>query len=339
MSRPIVSVPSPLGALVISLDFELHWGVRDTVSSNSPYHANLLGARDAVIRMLELFTEYEVAATWATVGFLFATDAAELQRFSPHCRPVYRDTNLDPYAEPIGENESTDPLHFAPSLISRIMTTPRQEIGSHTFSHYYCFEPGQTEEAFRADLGAAVEIARARGVHLSSIVFPRNQHRRTYDDALRLHNLSTYRGCQRGWMYRATSGANNSRVMRMARFVDSYVPISGKQTTDWNEIPQRNGLQDVRASMFLRPVSSRLRWLEPLRRRRVMQSIEHAARAGRVMHMWWHPHNFGASVDESISSLRTLLDAFRRCRDRYGMRSMTMSEAGRAAASGEMVPS
>ena len=33
--------------------------------------ASLLGARDAVPRMLELFAPRDIRATWATVGFLF----------------------------------------------------------------------------------------------------------------------------------------------------------------------------------------------------------------------------------------------------------------------------
>ena len=60
------------GALVISLDFELHWGVRDKRPVDGPYRENLLGAREAIPRMLDLFEEFGVAATWATVGFLFA---------------------------------------------------------------------------------------------------------------------------------------------------------------------------------------------------------------------------------------------------------------------------
>ena len=61
----------PFGALVISLDFELHWGVRDKRPVDGPYRENLLGAREAIPQMLDLFEEFGVAATWATVGFLF----------------------------------------------------------------------------------------------------------------------------------------------------------------------------------------------------------------------------------------------------------------------------
>jgi hypothetical protein len=80
------------GALVISLDFELHWGVRDKSAPDGPYRENLLGARKAIPRILDLFEEFDVAATWATVGFLFAESRREREEFSPVVRPQYTDT-------------------------------------------------------------------------------------------------------------------------------------------------------------------------------------------------------------------------------------------------------
>ena len=44
------------GAFVISLDFELFWGVRDS-KSLADYGANILGVRQAIPAMLELFCE------------------------------------------------------------------------------------------------------------------------------------------------------------------------------------------------------------------------------------------------------------------------------------------
>ena len=69
------------GALVISLDFELAWGVHDSLGSDGGYRDNLLGAREVIPRMLDLFREYEVEATWATVGLLFAASAEEREQF------------------------------------------------------------------------------------------------------------------------------------------------------------------------------------------------------------------------------------------------------------------
>lgn len=44
------------GQFVISLDFELLWGVRDHADRDT-YGKNILGARDALPKMLELFAK------------------------------------------------------------------------------------------------------------------------------------------------------------------------------------------------------------------------------------------------------------------------------------------
>jgi len=76
MKSPSTTNPD-FGALVISLDFELHWGMRDKCAPDGPYRENLLGARKAIPWILDLFEEFDVAATWATVGFLFAKPRSE----------------------------------------------------------------------------------------------------------------------------------------------------------------------------------------------------------------------------------------------------------------------
>ena len=52
-----------------------------------------------------------------------------------------------------------DPEHLAGSLVELIARSAGQEVGSHTFSHYYCLEAGQNGETFRSDLAAAQAIA------------------------------------------------------------------------------------------------------------------------------------------------------------------------------------
>src|SRR5579859_4252999 len=85
------------GAFVISLDFELHWGVRDHEPLDGPYRPNLLGARNAIPRLLEMFERYGISATWAIVGFLFARSREERRkrRSAALCAEPYRpDTAL-----------------------------------------------------------------------------------------------------------------------------------------------------------------------------------------------------------------------------------------------------
>lgn len=320
------------GALVLSLDFELHWGVRDHAPADGPYRRSLLGAREAVPAILDLFREFEVAGTWATVGFLFARSRAELEGGSPALRPSYAEAGLDPYAETVGEGEGDDPLHYAPSLVDAIAAAPRQELATHTWSHYYCLEPGQTREQFAADMRAAVAAARARGAELRSIVFPRNQHNPAYDEVLRETGVLCYRGAARGWMYRAAAGDRQTLPMRVARLADTHLSLTGPQSISWGDVPRPGGLFDVPASLFLRPAAPGRPRLEALRLRRLEGAIEAAARTRRIVHLWWHPHNFGADPAANLAVLRRLLQAFDRCRARWGMRSLSMWETARAAA-------
>lgn len=315
------------GALVISLDLELRWGVRDLVPPGGAYEASLLGARAAVPALLAEFQAYGIAATWAAVGFLLAATLEERERHSPLIRPTYTDPRLDPYAERTGPDEAADPLHYGRSLADAIQAVPRQELGTHTFSHYYCLEPGQDAAMFRADLEAAVAIGRERGSRPRSIVFPRNQHNPAYDGILRELGITVYRGNQRGWMHGARQHSETALLSRAARLADAYFGVTGSATFPWSAIPQDGGLLNVPATLFLRPASRRLRHLESLRRRRITAAIRHAARTGRVVHLWWHPHNFGADLELNMGFLRSLLDVFARCREEEGMRSLGMADA------------
>lgn len=318
------------GAFVISLDFELAWGVRDRLRPHDPYIRNLIGARTAVHRMLQVFEEFEIGATWAIVGFLFARSRHELWRSSPEQRPGYVDFSLSPYEEKIGEDERDDPLHFAPSLIDRIRATPDQEIATHTFSHFYCLERGQSKEAFRADLQAARAIAARHGIVLRSIVFPRNQHNPAYDEVLLENGITAYRGNSHSWPWRFDDG-NQSRTLssRMVRLLDAYLNVTGRGTTRWSMVLQPSGLSDVRASFPLRPFRPCLKLLDPARFARIRTSIRHAARNHEIFHLWWHPHNFGHGIQQNMDFLRRVLEEVNRCRRTEGMLSLTMAQVDR----------
>jgi Polysaccharide deacetylase len=317
--------PKPTaGAFVISLDFELHWGVRDLFPVNGAYTANLLGARTAVPKMLELFETLDIAATWATVGFLFAKSQEELLSFYPNVKPNYTDKKYDPYLEPLGNNEQDDPLHYAPSLIEKIKNTPKQEIGTHTFSHYYCLEAGQSAEAFRADLQSAVDIAKAWNLDIRSIIFPRNQFNPEYVKSLLETGITIYRDNEPSWFYSAAATDKHSLPKRAGRLLDTYVPLTAHNLGEWQQIKQTNGLCNIPSSRFLRPYTPRLASLESLRLHRICQGISQAAKEKKIYHLWWHPHNMGIQQDENLNFLKKILEHVASCRERYGLESLTM---------------
>lgn len=318
----------PVGpaTLVISLDFEIHWGVRDHHTTSGPYRDHLLGVRRAIPGMLSLFKAYDVAATWATVGFLFARSRQEMDEFRPQTLPRYSNARLDPYGESVGQNETDDPFHYGGDLIEQIRATPRQEIASHTYSHYYCLEKGQDAQAFRADLKSANLAARARGIALESMVFPRNQHNAEYDELLREAGYKCYRGNPSKFFY----SLSESRTVRMCRLLDSFVSLWGPNSYPWHETRLPNGLVDVKASLFLRPVTG-LAPLDRLRRWRIERLMTRAAQRGEIVHLWWHPHNFGSRTRANLDFLEHLLQLFARLRERYGMVSLTMAEVAARA--------
>jgi peptidoglycan/xylan/chitin deacetylase (PgdA/CDA1 family) len=323
---------SPNGALVISLDFELMWGVRDRIGSGDPYMVNVRGARAAIPRLLELFEEFDVAATWATVGFLFAASRMEREALTPSLRPSYADPRLSPYDEKTGDDEEADPLHFAGSLIERIRRTSRQEIATHTFSHYYAGEKGQNQDTFRADLDAALAIASHRGIEMKSIVFPRNQHNPRYDNILIEKGIRAFRGNPTSYAWQFTDNADSRGAGKRAlRLLDSYLGVTGAGTTSWSRVLQANGLSNVRASYPIRPYIPQLKSLDPVRLKRIKNSIRHAATNREILHIWWHPHNFGRYTDENLRFLRQVLEDLNHWRHKEAMISLTMAEVAEKA--------
>jgi len=313
------------GALVISLDFELYWGVRDK-RTLADYGRNILGGREVIPALLDLFAAHKIGATWATVGFLFCADKEELLASLPYLRPSYGDPNLSPYDDlaTLGPDERRDPYHFGQSLVRRISAYDGQEIGTHTFSHFYCLEEGGAPEVFRADLEAAKTVAARLGIAIESLVFPRNQvgceHLRIAHEL----GLSAFRGNQRVWFHRASKETEQSLGKRAARFADSYLPIAGHHVHEPQVI---EGMVDVVASRFLRPV--RGGWLDRVLLERICAEMTHAAKTRTLFHLWWHPHNFGAAPSANVDFLRRVLDCFARLQDRFGIQSLNMGAVAR----------
>ncbi|HZP95152.1 MAG TPA: polysaccharide deacetylase family protein [Candidatus Limnocylindria bacterium] len=317
---------TPGGRFVISLDFELHWGVRAR-RSVSAYRANLLGVRDAVPAMLALFREYDVHVTWATVGMLFYENKRSLMEELPERLPCFADRRLSSYSEldEIGDDEHEDPYHYAPSLVLRILSEQAHEIGSHTFSHYFCLEAGADVASFRDDLEAARRASSRFGVLPRTLVFPGNQIAPAYAEAAAANGMRVYRGTESAWLYRPTARGEQTMLRRGLRLLDAYVTVTSHNTYDARDVIDGDRV-NVPASRFLRPYIPSLAALESLRAWRIRTDLEHAAKRDLVYHLWWHPHNFGVYLNENLAMLRRVLRTFAQLRERYGMRSVTMGE-------------
>lgn len=312
------------GALVISLDFELHWGVRDIIALDRAEQDKLLAARLAIPHLLDLFEEFSTHASWATVGVLFAHSREEAEAFCPPAEVSYCKT--------LGADENQDPFHFAPSLIAQIAQRPGQEIASHSFSHFHCMELGQTAADFAADVGSAVAIAANSGYTLHSYVFPRNQVNPEYLHILERAGFWAYRGNEPVATKKAAPFAEQRRLYKRApRFLDSFLDVDGPLTQAW---PQPAGLIPVTASRYLRSYRPVFQPLEPLHLHRIEKAMRYAAEEGEIFHLWWHPEDLAYNREQNLRVLRRVLERFDNYRSRYGMVSLTMSEVARQVRTG-----
>jgi len=315
------------GTLIVSLDFELFWGMQDCVPLES-YQDHVLGGRQAIPRLLALFRKYGIHATWAAVGFQFAESKEELNRFLPEeaLRPSYQNPALSTYRciPEIGEDEASAPCFFAPSLLKKIAACPGQEIGSHTFSHYYCREKGQTLEQFRTDMAAAKDIAAAHGYDLTSVVFPRNQTTPGHVQILRELGFTAYRDEENDWIHERIPIWPLKRALRL---LDVYLPLTGQGGyTPKNE----NGIVNLIGSRMYKPYFAPLGFLERVKLHRIKRQMRHAAKRGLTFHLWWHPHNVGVRTEYHLAQLEEIFAYYGTLRGKYGMESRTMAEATEA---------
>ncbi|MES2300361.1 MAG: hypothetical protein V4582_25225 [Pseudomonadota bacterium] len=321
------------GTFTISLDLEAYWGVRDKRSIEQ-YEQNLRGEGAAIDAMLGLFAANGVHATWATVGFMFCRDRAELAARLPARLPHYAQENLSPYPYIAAADSLDAAVHFAPDAIARIAAQDGQEVATHTFSHYYCLEAGQDRPAFEADLRAAQALARERGLELRSLVFPRNHVNPEYLDLLPTLGIDCYRGNPQSWIYKAFDEDSQSLAQRAVRLLDAYLNLSGHHTHRFDDCVRAGAPFNFAASRFLRPYSRKLAWLDGLRLRRITRALDDAARNKRIFHLWWHPHNFGRDLERNIAFLGAVLAHFKRLERSDGMRSLNMGELAQLARGG-----
>lgn len=309
------------GALVISLDFELLWGVFDKVDwrDKREYFQN---TQKVIPQILQLFEKYNISCTWATVGMLFNHGWDEWNQNIPEVLPEYENNYLSAYkfGKSIQRME-TEELCFAPELINQIKVTKGQEIGTHTYSHYYCMEPGQTIESFKFDLLKSKELGENIGVKLNSLVFPRNQYNQDYLEVCKEIGLKAVRTNPEVWYWKNTQ--QDSLQKKIFRTGDAYAGFNNKSYKNIQEIYP--GIIGQKASRLLRRHSGNS-ILDKARLQRIRSEMSTAAKNWEIYHLWWHPHNFGKNPEKNMQDLKDILVYFDMLRRKYNFGSQTMSE-------------
>lgn len=313
------------GSFVVSLDFELMWGNLDNWTVDGYGESHVAQVREAIEQIITLFEKYSVHVTFATVGFLMLDNADAIRQHQPKAIPSYSKNVLNPYGKILDTAQQHQSLYFAPDVVEKLKEIQSVEIGTHTFCHYYCYENGQTVEQFDADMMAACKVAAQKGIIIESIVFPRNQVSKEYLEVCAHHGILTYRGNAVKY-FGYTKSRWKGIYNKIARLIDAYINWGGNTSIPYSTIDTAEKPMSIPASRMLRPYMRKLRVLEPLRLKRIKSEILYAAKHHELYHLWWHPHNFGADMEQNLAFLEKLLKCYQTCHQQYGMQSLTMKE-------------
>ena len=289
-----------------------------------------LRTRQVIPEVLKLFSEFNIHATWATVGFLMADGREDLLNSSPSEKPSYLDNRFSSYEfinkVGVGASESSDPFHFAPSLVQLIQSTPGQEVGSHTWSHYLLNEHGQSLDQFRLDLRAAKSMANRFSIDLKSLVLPGNQVNEDYLKICKEEGFMVVRTNPTRWFWNINT-KQESLAKRLFRAANDYFPSPEFNSYPLHMVRQVNNLPLLLpASRFLRPFNPKLGSLNSMRLNRIDADLKHASKMGEVYHLWWHPHNFGFYPEESLADLKMILEVYSKLESKGQIQSINMGE-------------
>lgn len=308
----------------ISLDFELMWGVFEKKNLKN-YGKNIKGSKKAILKILDLFDNYNIHATWAVVGMLYYDNLKNLINDIPEIIPNYENQNLSSYNHmKLLSNKKFSQYYSALNLVKDINNKKFQEIATHTFSHFYCLEKNFNKTSFNADLNHAIKKAKNEKIVLKSIVFPRNQYNEKVLCECFENGIKSYRGNEKNFLQKPRNQKKLSLFIRLIRFLDSYINITGHNLYEKIE-KTSSKLYNIPASYFLRPYSN-IFFLEKLKIIRIKRAMLNAAKNNKLYHIWWHPHNFGSNIENNIIQLKEILDYYLILNKKYGMKSMNMDE-------------
>lgn len=315
------------GTFIISLDFELLWGLAGwTQKQIEMYKPHVEGSLLALKRIIEVLARYDMKCTVAFVGGMNCRSTKELNNVAPKLHPHYSNSLFSSYESLIPNIDNLYPsnLFFCKDVITELSQNHNVELASHTYSHYCCLEEGQSSREFEADICVAVNEAKNSDISFKTIIFPRNQVSTHYLNICSEYGLTHYRGNLENFLYRSEHTPKKYSLRRMLRLLDTYVNLSGYNTYMY---PKKEGkMINVPGSRFFRPFSSNLAILEPLKVKRVLDSIEYAAKHSQIYHLWWHPHNFGLHTEKNINQLEKICECYQAMHRQYGMECKFISE-------------
>lgn len=320
-------LPLKHGAFTLSLDFELIWGTVDLFGPEGFRAAVLKERREIVDGLLALLDEFEISASWCTVGHLFLGECDG--RHADLARPAHSWARGDWYGADPGGTESGESLFLGRSLVEKVLACrTKQEIGFHSFSHVIWGDPGCGREVAESEIAACYRASQWTGGRPISFVFPRN--RPGHLDVLAAHGIRVYRGPGPRWYEK---DENPGALGRLAHLAEVALGTAAP-TVRPEQGP--HGLVNLPGSMIYLPAHG-IRGMIPVRQRvqRAKGGLRRAVERSEVFHLWFHPTNLADHYGAMMQGLREVFARVRELRERGRLDVRPMGDfAAREAAAG-----
>jgi len=290
---PVVKHHLREGVFCISIDTERAWGIWD--QPDADYFEHCVRLEDSVVsRLLELFTRYEIPATWAVVSRLM-------------------ERSEDP-------DRQEEALWHAPGDIAKIRSaSPPQDIGTHGFAHIYAHEVPLEE--FEADLASASRVHKANGLLITSMVFPRNQV--GHLGALKANGVGVFRSLDLGF-HITVRKLFGWWAGRAANLLDKFIPLPAARV---HPLIHADGLVELPGSMLLMGRNGIRRLVPPwVMLWKARLAMELAVRRGGMFHLWFHPSNFYYDAERQFRLFEDILKLAVFLRENRGLRIRTMAD-------------
>lgn len=308
------------GTFVLSLDTELAWGTLDKDGAHL-YRSQLERMRERTAALLNLLQTYNVPATWAFVGHLFLDRCDRVidgQDPHPDVLAVESSRRGRHWHDPDpATDRDRDPFWYGDDVLEMVLkSSPRHEIGCHTFSHHSLDEARVPAEVARSQLDKCRRLASERGLDLKAFVFPRNQV--GHVGILGEMGFTCYRGPEVSWY---TSLPH--RLAKGAHFLHRMAAITPPV---YRDLVARNGVVNIPGSMFLMPPDGIRKYIPGWSRvRQASAGLRSSVERDAVFHLWFHPWNLGSSP-RMLDWLERILQQADSLRATNGLRIMTMGD-------------
>ncbi len=305
---------SSKGKFVISLDTEFAWG-RIGVEEKKMFYPFFEKTSKIIDKLLELFEKYNTPATWAIVGRLLEDEKNPSPYFNQDLNSFFSEIDNSIYQDAI-LNDKKNSFLFDTQLVDNIKSyKTKHELATHTYNHAFWGEV-KDRELLEKDMEAAKAMAIKHDHEIRSIVFPKNQigHR----EVLKKYGILTYRSPDLYWY-----SDFPKLVQKIIRQVDSFLPTPARTVeASVDEL----GLVKIPGSLLFRISHLGMKKNYPTASLKIkaIKGLRQAAKDSKIIHLWFHPFNFGYKEEEHFQALEAVLQEAKRLREAGKIETVTM---------------